>query len=269
LTKIRITFGYICFKGEVDTKIIPVLAGILFLACSSAVFNHIQEWKTDGLMDRTKNRPIPSGRITLLNALKLAIILFITGSIILYIGGGLLAWSLALLNLIWYNGIYTVLKKFNPLAIIPGSLVGAIPPVVGWVSAGGYVFDPQIIIISFFFFIWQIPHLWLLLLVFSKDYEQAGFPTLTQIFNPAQLSRITFIWIIATVVTGLIIPLFGIVKYPVIDFSLLLAGIWLSWNALKLLKSTGNRLSFRFAFREINIFALLVVILISIDKLIV
>jgi protoheme IX farnesyltransferase len=262
-------FGYICFTGEFNAGIIPVLTGILFIACSSAVLNHIQEWKTDALMDRTKNRPIPSGRITLFSSLNIAATLLIAGSIILYVGGGLLALSLALLNLVWYNGVYTLLKKINPLAIIPGSLVGAIPPAVGWVAAGGYIFDPQIIIVSFFFFIWQIPHFWLLLLVFSKDYEQAGFPTLTQIFNPAQLTRITFIWIIATVVTVLIIPLFGIVKYPVIDFSLLMAGIWLSWKAFKLLKSTESRLSFRFAFREINIFALLVVILVSIDKLII
>jgi protoheme IX farnesyltransferase len=277
LTKIRITsfvtvttaFGYICFTGEFNTKIIPVLAGILLIACSSAVINHVQEWKTDALMDRTKNRPIPSGKISVSGSITIAVIFFITGSIVLFIGGGLLALGLALLNLVWYNGIYTTLKKVNPLAIIPGSLVGAIPPAVGWVAAGGYIFDPRIIIISFFFFIWQIPHFWLLLLVFSKDYEQAGFPTLTKIFNPRQLTRITFIWILATVVTGLIIPLFGIMKYTVINFGLLVAGIWLAWNAFKLLKSTENRSSYRFAFREINIFALLIVILVSIDKLIV
>ena len=277
LTKIRITsfvtvttaFGYICFAGEFNTRIIPVLAGILFIACGSAVINHIQEWKTDALMDRTKNRPIPSGRISPLGSLKVAVTLVLTGSIVLYFGGGLLALCLALLNLIWYNGVYTLLKKINPLAIIPGSLVGAIPPAAGWVAAGGYIFDPQIIIIAFFFFIWQIPHFWLLLLVFGKDYEQAGFPTLTKIFNSNQLSRITFMWIMATVVTGLIIPLFGIVKYSVINFSLLIAGIWLSWNAFKLLKSTESKLSFRFAFREINIFALVIVILLSLDKLII
>jgi heme o synthase len=108
-----------------------------------------------------------------------------------------------LLNLIWYNGIYTPLKKINPLAIIPGSLVGSIPPAVGWTAAGGNILDPQIIILSFFFFIWQIPHFWLLLLIFGKDYENAGFPTLMQIFSSDQLARITFIWIVATVVTGM------------------------------------------------------------------
>jgi protoheme IX farnesyltransferase len=189
------------------------------------------------------------------------------GSLILYSGSGILPLSLALLNLFWYNGIYTPLKKKNPLAIIPGSLVGAIPPAVGWVAGGGSIFDSGIIIISFFFFIWQIPHFWLLLLVLDKDYEKAGFPTLTKIFSHTQLARITFIWIIATVVTGLIIPLFGITKFPGINFLLLAAGIWLGWNAFKLLKESANMISFRFAFREINVFALIVIVLLSIDKL--
>ena len=277
LTKIRITlfvtvttaFGYICASREINVGLIAPLLGILFLACGSAVINHYQERKTDALMDRTKNRPIPSGRISLANALIIAVLLAFTGALILWFSSGLLALSLALLNLVWYNGVYTPLKKINPLAIIPGSLVGAIPPAVGWVAAGGNIFDPGILIISFFFFIWQIPHFWLLLLVLDKDYQQAGFPTLTKIFTHEQLTRITFIWIMATVVTGVIIPLFGLIKFPVINFTLLAAGIWLSWNAFKLLRKTTNALSFRFAFREINVFALVIIILLSIDKLVI
>ncbi|HSP87592.1 MAG TPA: protoheme IX farnesyltransferase, partial [Ignavibacteriaceae bacterium] len=260
-------FGYICFTGEINSGLIAPVVGILLLACGSAVVNHYQERKTDALMDRTKNRPIPSGRISEKSAFVISLILILAGSVILFYGSGVLALSLALLNLVWYNGIYTPLKKKNPLAIIPGSLVGAIPPAVGWVAGGGNIFDSGILIISFFFFIWQIPHFWLLLLVLDKDYERAGFPTLTKIFSHQQLARITFIWIIATVVTGLIIPLFGITKFAVINFLLLAAGIWLSLKAIKLLKETANMISFRFAFREINVFALLVIVLLSIDKL--
>lgn len=276
LTKIKITvfvtlttaFGFICATGEITSAMILPVAGILILACGSAVVNHYQERKTDALMERTKNRPIPAGKISPQNALMLALALIIIGSVILYIGSNLLALGLGLLNLLWYNGIYTPLKKKNPFAIIPGSLVGAIPPAVGWVAGGGYIFDPQILIISFFFFIWQIPHFWLLLLLLSKDYEQAGFPTLTQIFNPDQLSRITFIWIVATGVTGILIPLFGVVDFPLINFSIFALSLWLAYKSLALLKSNKEKKSFGFAFREINIFALLVIVLLSIDKLV-
>jgi heme o synthase len=275
LTKLKITFfvtvttafGFICAAGEISIKLIAPAIGILILACGSAVVNHYQERETDALMNRTKNRPIPSGRISPKNAFELALILIVIGSFILYLGAGFIALGLGLLNLLWYNGIYTPLKKHNSLAIIPGSLVGAIPPVVGWVAGGGYIFDPQILIIAFFFFIWQIPHFWLLLLILSKDYEQAGFPTLTQIFNNAQLSRITFMWIIATGVTGILIPIFGIVKFPLINFSIFILSLWLAWKSLALLRHNDEKQFFGFAFREINIFALLVVILLSIDKL--
>jgi len=275
LTKIRITsfvalttaLGFIIAAGEINSNLILPVIGILLLACGSAAINHYQERKTDAMMDRTKHRPIPSGKISPLNALIIALSLLVTGSVILFFAAGLLALSLGLLNLVWYNGIYTPLKRVNALAIIPGSLVGAIPPAVGWVAAGGYIFDPQIIIISFFFFIWQIPHFWLLLLIFGNDYKKAGFPTLTEIFNPNQLARITFIWIISTAVTSLLIPLFGVVKYPAVEYFLFAAGIWLTWNSFKLLKTSG-RMPFAFAFREINIFALLVVIILSLDKLI-
>jgi len=236
------------------------------LACGSAVINHIQEHKTDAKMDRTKNRPIPSNRISVRNASIISLLLVLTGSVLLSFSG-IIPLLLGLLNLFWYNVVYTPLKKVSPIAIIPGSLVGAIPPAVGWTSAGGNIFDPQILAISFFFFIWQIPHFWLLLLVLGKDYEQAGFPTLTRVFNTKQLSRITFVWIIATVVTSLLIPLFGIVKNPSFYFALLAAGLWLTWNASKFLKDKDQKMNFRFAFKEINIFVLLVMLIISLDQI--
>lgn len=276
LTKIRITifvtvtmlFGFISAAGELNSSAILPTLGILLLACGSAALNHYQERNSDALMNRTRNRPIPSGRISPGNVLKIVITLLISGSILIYFGAGLLALGLGLLNLIWYNGIYTPLKKINPLAIIPGSLVGAIPPAVGWVAANGYIFDPRILIISSFFFIWQIPHFWLLLLVLDKDYQKAGFPTLTQIFSPDQLARITFTWITATVVTCLMIPLFGKLQSPFIGYGLFAAGVWLVWHSFKLVRYTKERSYIITAFREINIFALLVVVLLSLDKLI-
>jgi protoheme IX farnesyltransferase len=277
ITKLRITifvtittmFGFIAATKSIDIKILLPTIGILLLACGSAALNHFQERKTDALMDRTKNRPIPSGKITASSAMIVSILLIIMGSFLLFIGSGLVALAFGLLNLLWYNGVYTPLKKISPLAIIPGSLVGAIPPIVGWVAGGGYLFDPQIILISFFFFIWQIPHFWLLLMVLDKDYQKAGFPTLTQIFNQRQLGRITFIWIVATGVTGLLIPLFQISQNQFINYSLFFAALWLTFKSINLLQQTHEISAFRFAFRSINYFALFVVLVVSFDKLFV
>lgn len=275
LTKFRITFfvtvtavfGFVSNTGKINTSLITPALGILFLACSSAVLNHIQERTTDAIMERTKQRPIPSGRISAASALLIFTILFLIGSGLLFFFSGWITLLLGLLNLLWYNAIYTPLKKKTALAIIPGSLVGAIPPMIGWVASGGYIFDPAILMIAFFFFIWQIPHFWLLLLMLNKEYESAGFPTLTKIFSQAQLSRITFVWIAATAVSAIIIPLYGLTKFTFINVLLLAAGIWLTFRAVKLITGTGNRIEVIPAFRQINIFALIVIVLISLDKL--
>lgn len=277
LAKIRITlfvmittfFGYISFSGALSWHMLYPLIGILFLACGSAAINHIQERNTDALMSRTKKRPIPSGKISLKNAILFTGLLLILGAVILFLSSGLIPLLLGLLNLIWYNIIYTPLKKKSPLAIIPGSLVGAIPPMVGWTAAGGALLDPQNLILAFFFFIWQIPHFWLLLLVLDKDYEKAGFPVLTKLFSHEQLSRITFIWMFATVVTSFMFPLFHLIKYDIVVYAVLLSGVWLTYNASHLLKKNAESRYFSFAFKDINIFALLIVVLLSLDKLII
>ena len=276
LTKVRITsfvtlttaFGYIVYQGEVDLKLIRVLFGVLFLAFGSAALNHFQESHYDAKMDRTKSRPIPSCRISPSEVLKISVILISVGSILLLFSSDIIALLLGLLNLIWYNLIYTYLKRKTAFAIVPGSLVGAIPPAIGWVAAGGSLIDSQIIIISFFFFIWQIPHFWLLLLVLDKDYRQAGFPTLTELFNKEQLSRITFIWIVSTAVTGLMIPFFGIVTDLWINLALFFAGTLLTLKAFGLLMDIKDFSIFKLNFKYINYFALSVVFLVSLDKLI-
>ncbi|PJB00062.1 MAG: hypothetical protein CO128_01600 [Ignavibacteriales bacterium CG_4_9_14_3_um_filter_30_11] len=275
LTKIRITlfvtlttcFGFVVASKSINSTIILPTLGVLLLACGAAVINHIQERKTDKLMDRTKNRPLPSGKISFNEAVVIALILLVIGSLLISFTAGLAALGLGLLNLVWYNVIYTPLKKKTAFAIIPGSLVGAIPPAIGWVAGGGSLTDPRIAFISFFFFIWQIPHFWLLLFIFGKDYEQAGFPTLTKIFSLNQLGRITFIWILTTIIICLFLPMFGVVKSSYINIGLLLSGFWLSWNALKLLRPKFELQQFKSAFYNINLFVILVVFLVSVDSL--
>ncbi len=277
LTKIRITsfvtlttaFGFVVASGSINGKIILPLLGVLLLACSAAVINHFQERKTDALMERTKSRPLPSRKVRPVTALLISFVLLMAGSLVLTFSAGVVALGLGLLNLIWYNFIYTPLKKKTAFAIIPGSLVGAIPPAIGWVAGGGSLSDPRIAIISFFFFIWQIPHFWLLLFIFGKDYESAGFPSLTKIFSMNQLGRITFIWILTSIIICLFLPVFGLVKSPYINTGLLLTGFWLTWNTVKLLRPNFDSNQFKLAFYNINAFVIFIVFLISIDNLFV
>ena len=118
LNKVRITFavtlttiaGYILAKDGIDLGIISPVIGIFVLACGSAALNHIQDQDKDAIMERTSNRPIPSGQISAKLATIIGLMEVIIGSVILYLGSGFLALQLGLVTLIWYNGIYTPLK---------------------------------------------------------------------------------------------------------------------------------------------------------------
>ena len=260
--------GYILAADSVSLAIVFPTVGLFLLACGSSALNQYQERDIDCLMKRTKGRPIPSARLTPPQALVIALLSMLSGSLILLVGSNVVALSLGLFAAFWYNAIYTPLKKWSPFAAIPGALVGAIPPAVGWAAAGGSPFDPKILALCFFFFVWQVPHFWLLLLVYGKDYEEAGLPSLTSIFTVGQLSQITFVWILATAVTCLLIPLFGTVQTTITNLSLLGLTLWLVWGATRFFRARGEDLSFRSAFREINIYALAVISLLSLDKII-
>ncbi len=277
LVKIRITsvvaittfLGYLLAKETVDIRVIPVLLGTLLLACGSAIFNHVQERRTDALMTRTRRRPIPSGAVTPKYAALFGILITTAGSITLYVSSGLIPLGLGLLAFIWYNGIYTPLKRKHPMAVIPGSLIGAIPPAIGWAAAGGSILDARILAVSFFFFVWQIPHFWLLMLFFEKDYRQAGFPTMQNVFSQEQILRITFIWMVGVSVLSIGLPLFGLAKSPLVHLGLLLSAIWLSWNAVRFVMNARGDFNLMHAFKGINRFAILLVVLLSLDHLVV
>jgi len=276
LSKVRITLavslttitGYVLARGRFDEGLILPTLGIFILACGSSALNHYQEKDKDALMDRTKDRPIPSGRISPQGALIFAFLLIMTGSALIWISSGLLALQLGLLALIWYNFIYTPLKKRTAFAVVPGAIIGSLPPLVGWVAAGGSLIDPRAMIIAFFFFIWQVPHFWLLLLKFGKEYEKAGFPSITSIYSDKQIKSTTFIWTMATAVTALMLPVFGIMDTVVMSIGLLMATLWLIYKFSGLLRRTEEKFNPRYYFIKINYFVLFVLIFLSIDSII-
>lgn len=275
LGKVRITFfvafstsvGYILSAAKIEFTMLFAAAGVFLLACGSSALNHYQERKYDALMDRTKGRPIPSQRVNANYAISVSIILCIAGLAIVYFSSNLTALVLGIIALVWYNLIYTPLKRGYALAVVPGSVIGAIPPMIGWAAAGGNVFDMKVISLAFFFFIWQIPHFWLLLLIYGKDYEQAGFPTLTKLFSNFQLGRITFAWIAALATSCMLIPFFNfsINLYTVIFMMLL--GFGLLWKTKDMLSEYIERALCRKIFLSLNLYVLIVSLAISIDKL--
>ena len=245
--------------------VLPALVtGVFLMSCGACALNHWQERATDALMQRTARRPIPSGRIEPGHALFFAFALICSGAIVLLLTGALAAPLLGLLAVLWYNGFYTWFKSRNAFAAIPGALIGAIPPAIGWIAGGGNILDPRLAVLSFFF-MWQVPHFFIHLLVFGKEYEKAGLPSLTAVFTGAQLDRLTFQWIIATAVSLQLVILFGLVRSSFVHISLLAVSLWLAINGINLVRARNP--GYAGVFKRTNYFMLAVMLFIFFDKL--
>ncbi len=275
INKVKITLlvmlttiaGYVLAKHSIDSGIILPTIGIFILACGSAALNHYQDRDKDALMERTRNRPIPSGRIKAYWVFVLGVIQVIFGTYLIYIGSNFLAAQLGVLALIWYNFIYTPLKRKTAFAVIPGSIIGSLPPMVGWVAAGGSIYDPQLMILAFFFFIWQVPHFWLLMLKYGKEYESAGYPSITSMISKDQIKRATFMWTAATAVSAMMIVVSGLMSTVFFKVTILLAAIWLIVVFSKLLRNGKEDFNPFHYFMRINYFVLVMIIALSIDPL--
>ena len=275
LVKIRIVLlstlsavtGFVLVDGF-QLKLILFIVGLFFLAAGSAAMNQCQERHLDRLMDRTKHRPLPSGQLKPKTGLMISLFLIAFGLLVLFSGFGAAAFVLGVFTVIFYNGIYTYLKRVTAFASVPGALIGALPPAIGWAAGGGALVSPTLLGLMLFFYLWQVPHFWLLLGTHSRDYVKAGFPSLSQVFNRCQLARITFTWVLATACAVMLFPLLGMFNHSISVVFLAAAAVWLGWHALPLVK---RRLSlsiepvFRKAFRDINIFALLIMVILIID----
>jgi protoheme IX farnesyltransferase len=276
---IAVTFtsavGYVLARGRFDAGLLLPLAGLFFQAAGAAALNQVQEAALDGRVPRTASRPIPSGRIDRGAALALALALLAAGSVLLRLGGpGALPMTIGLATAALYNGVYTPLKSVTPFAVLPGSLIGALPPLAGWVAGGGWPQDLTIHQVAFFFFIWQVPHFWLLLLFHERAYRENGLPSLFDRFDQRQVLRLTFMWTAATAVAGLLMPLFRAVRHGATGWLiaaaalglLALAGRWLG-AGFRAAAPSGAGSPFRRCFMAINSYALLVMLALLVDRL--
>lgn len=150
-----------------------VLGGFLVTASSNA-FNQVLEKDFDKLMDRTSQRPLPAGRMSVGEAVVVAAVMGIAGVAILWIYMNPLCGMLGALSLGLYVLLYTPLKRVTPLAVFVGAIPGAMPPLLGWVAARGEIGFEALLLYTIQF-IWQFPHFWSIAWVLDDDYKKAGF----------------------------------------------------------------------------------------------
>lgn len=258
--------GFILAADGAAPNIMLTVTGVFFLACGASALNQYQDKTIDALMDRTKHRPLPSGIVQPFDALLVSLSLIVSGLSILLCLPNSMPSVLGGLAVVWYNAVYTYLKRKSSFAVIPGALIGSLPPVIGWTSAGGRLSNPQIIAVALFFFIWQVPHFSLYLLGYADDYKKSGIPTIAVIFTPGQLKRIAFIWLIAASIAGLLLPFFYAASTFPGGICLFSATLWFVSTSIILLKTEGRELPFILAFKKINFYALIVMSALALDK---
>ena len=242
-----------------------VTLGILLLAMGSSALNEVQEHRYDALMPRTANRPIPRGDLSPVRGALIAVVLAVSGFLVLLLAHNLTSALLGALALAWYNGFYTPLKRVSAFAVVPGSLIGALPPAIGWTAAGGSAADPSLLALAFVFFIWQVPHFWLLVGLHAEGYEGAGYPTLVSLFGRPRLSRLTFTWTCGTAAACGLLPLFRVlVSWPA-EIMLGLGAVWLIIGSLPLLRPGQDASLYRRVFMNINLFALVLTAAVILD----
>lgn len=259
---------YLLATDEISSDLGITFFAIFLLALGVCALNQFQERHLDALMPRTQNRPLVTGRISEKEALGIIITLIGFSTLAIYSVLGFQGVLLFALVVVLYNGIYTPMKKVSPYAVFPGALLGVIPPVLCWMTADGNLLDPAFLALAWFYFIWQMPHFWLLVLVYHEDYKKANFPTMVEVLGGEALARITYIWILFTIISALMAVSFFMPQHSVILGLVLFHSIFMLYKGMPLLyKDTWkNKRLCRKTFMQLNLYTLAVIGFLVLDK---
>ena len=238
-------------SAELEWRLLLPWVGVFLLACGAGALNQYQERESDGRMERTRGRPLPSGRVRPGAALAAAAALIVLGLLVLAAGGRTPV-LLGGLAIAWYNGVYTPLKRATAYAAIPGALTGAFPPAIGWIFAGGRASDPRMFAICLVLFVWQVPHFWLVALDRGPEYERAGLPRPTARLRPDQLRRIVCHWVVATAACSLLLSLGSVFSVPATRYAVWGLSLWLAIQAAVF--GFGPRRAGAVLFRRLNLY---------------
>lgn len=217
------------------------IGGYCMVGASNA-YNQVIEKDLDALMDRTKNRPVPAGRMSPNVALIVASVLTLIGIVLLYTINPKTA-MFGAISIFLYTSIYTPLKTVTPLSVFVGAFPGAIPFMLGWVAATGNfgIEAGTLFLIQFF---WQFPHFWAIGWFLFEDYERAGFfmlPTGKKDNGTAMQIILYTIWLII----ASLLPVLGYTGQlfitPFAAILVFLLGLWMLFYAVKLYKLRSSK----------------------------
>ncbi len=231
--------GYLLGIDEFSLARIPQLlmlavGGYCMVGASNA-YNQVIEKDLDALMDRTKNRPVASGRMSPNHALFLASLLTIVGLVLLYMINPKSA-MFGAISIFLYTSVYTPLKTVTSLSVFVGAFPGAIPFMLGWVAATGNfgIEAGTLFLIQFF---WQFPHFWAIGWFLYEDYEKAGFFMLPSGKKDKSTALQILLYTVWLIIASLL-PMLGFTGQlfitPVSAVLVLVLGLWMLFYSVKL-----------------------------------
>ena len=277
ITKLRLSVsvvfssvaGYLLGAAEVDFMILLLLCiGGYCMVGASNVYNQIMERDLDSLMDRTKNRPIPAGRMSIAAALSIAVILTIVGISVLYSINPQTA-MFGAISIFIYVFLYTPLKTKTPLSVFVGAFPGAIPFMLGWVAAtNDFGIEPGTLFMIQFF--WQFPHFWAIGWFLFDDYKKGGFFMLPTGKRDRTTAVQVVFYSVCTVLSSLI-PAFGVTgAFYITPISAVIIGglgIWFVYYGLRLYKQKTDKSAKQLMLVSVSYITLLQIIYVA-DKFI-
>ena len=233
---------------------------------ASNAFNQVIEKDLDSLMDRTKNRPVPAGRMKPNTALVIAGLLTLLGIAILYSINPKTA-MFGAISIFLYTSVYTPLKTMTPLSVFVGAFPGAIPFMLGWVAATGNfgIEAGTLFLIQFF---WQFPHFWAIGWFLYEDYEKAGFFMLPSGKKDKSTALQIILYTVWLIIASLL-PVLGFTGNffitPISAVLVFLLGLWMLFYAVKLYKTRTSKAARTLMLVSVSYITLLQIIYI-IDK---
>jgi protoheme IX farnesyltransferase len=228
-TNLVAAFGGFWLASQWDVnymKLILTLVGTMLVMASSCVFNNYFDRELDLKMERTRNRSLPTGRLTPTTVLSYAIILGIVGLAVIFAFSGVKAGLLGVLGMFVYVGIYTLwLKRSSTWSTSIGGISGAMPPVIGYVAASGRI-DMGAWLLFALLFLWQPPHFWALAIRRVEEYRAAGFPLLP-VVKGIHRTKIQMIpYIVLLIPVPILMYAYGYAGMIFMIVSVLLSVVW-------------------------------------------
>jgi protoheme IX farnesyltransferase len=219
LTKPRITcfilmstaIGFVCGMNAGGpwtwVTLLHTLIGTALIASGTAALNQWYERDADAKMDRTMDRPIPSGRVTAPHALLFAIVLSLAGFLDLWFGANLLTAALGLFTLASYLFLYTPMKQRSPHSTTVGAIPGAMPPLIGFAAASGTL-NWDAWILYAILFLWQFPHFYAIAWMYRTDYARAGIRMLPVVEPDGESTSYRMLWFSLALLPVSVLPKF-------------------------------------------------------------